>query len=74
MNEFVLNNELVIRLSFFIGVFAIMAIWELISPCRQLSVSKIVRWSNNLGLVILNSFVVRLLFPAAAVGVAVFCK
>ncbi|MEE8380200.1 MAG: sterol desaturase family protein [Gammaproteobacteria bacterium] len=72
LNEFILQNEPTIRLSFFLAIFAVMAIWELIAPRRALTVSKVVRWSNNLGLVFLNSFIVRLLFPAAAVGVAAF--
>jgi len=74
LNEFIMNNEVVIRLSFFLGVFAIMAIWEVIAPRRVLTVSKIMRWSNNLALVFLNTLVLRLLFPAAAVGVAVFAS
>ncbi len=72
INEFVMNNEVTIRLSFFLCVFAVMAIWELVAPRRALTVSKTVRWANNLGLVILNSFILRLLFPAAAVGMAAF--
>jgi sterol desaturase/sphingolipid hydroxylase (fatty acid hydroxylase superfamily) len=72
MNEFILQNEPAIRLGFFLGIFAVMAVWELIAPRRALTVSKVVRWSNNLGLVFLNSFVVRLIFPTAAVGVAAF--
>jgi sterol desaturase/sphingolipid hydroxylase (fatty acid hydroxylase superfamily) len=74
INEFVMNNEVTIRLSFFLGVFAVMAIWEFIAPRRALTVSKAVRWANNLGLVFLNSFIVRLLFPAAAVGMAAFAS
>ena len=74
INEFVMNNEVTIRLSFFLGVFAIMAAWELIAPRRVLTVSKAVRWANNLGLVFLNSFILRLLFPAAAVGMAAFAS
>ena len=70
-DEFILNYEVSIRLSFFLGVFALIAVWELLAPKRVLSVSKVVRWSNNLGLVFFNSFILRLLFPAAAVGVAV---
>ena len=70
VNEYIMSNEVTIRLSFFLGVFAVMAMWEFIAPRRALTVSKIVRWSNNLGLVFLNSFIVRLLFPAAAVGMA----
>ena len=74
IDEFVMNNEVTIRLSFFLGVFAIMAAWELIAPRRALTVSKAIRWANNLGLVFLNSFILRLLFPAAAVGMAAFAN
>ena len=71
--EFVTQNEVPIRLSFFFCVFVIMALWEIKAPKRVLIISKVYRWSNNLGLVVLNSVILRLLFPAAAVGVAVFC-
>lgn len=70
MNDWIMTNETILRLSFFIGVFAIMAIWEVLAPRRQLTVSRLLRWSNNLGLVFLNTLVLRFLFPAAAVGVA----
>lgn len=72
INDFVTDQELAIRLGFFFGIFAIMAVWELVAPRRALTVSKAVRWTNNLGLVLLNSLVLRLLFPAAAVGMAAF--
>ena len=72
INEFIMSNETVIRLSFFLGIFAVMALWEFIAPRRALTVSKIVRWTNNLGLVFLNTIILRLLFPAAAVGMAAF--
>jgi sterol desaturase/sphingolipid hydroxylase (fatty acid hydroxylase superfamily) len=71
-NEFVLNHELPIRLGFFFGVFAVMALWEVLAPRRRLHRPKTVRWANNLGLVFFNSFVLRLVFPAAAVGMAAF--
>ena len=73
-NEFILKNEIVIRTGFFFGIFAVMVIWELLAPRRALTVSKAVRWANNLGLVFFNSFVLRLLFPAAAVGMAAFAS
>ena len=72
MTDFVLANEVSIRLSFFFGIFALMAMWEWMAPRRILQVSKLLRWSNNLGLVFLNSVILRLLFPVAAVGVAAF--
>ncbi|MDX2506389.1 MAG: sterol desaturase family protein [Gammaproteobacteria bacterium] len=73
-NEFVLNNEVPIRLSFFFGIFIVMAAWEVYAPRRSLSLPKVARWLNNLGLVFFNSLLLRFLFPAAAVGVAVFAS
>lgn len=74
MTEFLINHELSIRLGFFFGVFAIIAAWEVLSPRRELSLSKGIRWANNIGLVILNTVILRLLFPAAAVGVALLAQ
>lgn len=74
INTFITNHEISIRLSFFFGVFIIMAIWEMVAPRRQLIVPKLLRWSNNLALVFLNSVLLRLLFPAAAVGMAFFAS
>jgi len=72
MNAFMLQHELAIRLVCFFGVFFSMSLWELVAPRRQLTVSKLLRWVNNLALVVLNSVLLRVLFPVAAVGVAVF--
>ena len=72
--EFLLANEKVIRMSFFFGMLVLIGLWELAAPKRALTISKSVRWINNLGLVFFNSFMLRVLFPAAAVGVAVFAS
>jgi sterol desaturase/sphingolipid hydroxylase (fatty acid hydroxylase superfamily) len=68
--QWILAHEAAIRLGFFLGVFALMAAWEIIAPRRVLSVPKTGRWASNLGLVVLNTVVLRLIFPAAAVGMA----
>lgn len=73
-DEFIVQNESTIRLSVFIGMLAIMGLWELFAPRRAPKVSKLLRWGNNLALVFLNSFLLRLVFPAAAVGMAVFAQ
>jgi sterol desaturase/sphingolipid hydroxylase (fatty acid hydroxylase superfamily) len=73
-NEWLLANEIGIRLGFFIGIFALMALWEIAAPRRALSVSKAGRWLNNIALVALNSLLLRLLFPAAAVGLAALAQ
>ncbi len=72
--DWILENELPIRLGFFFGIFAIMAAWELIAPRRALTVSKSFRWLSNISLVVLNSIILRLIFPAAAVGFAVLAQ
>ncbi len=72
MNAFMLQHELAIRLACFFCVFCSMSLWELTAPRRQPTVSKLLRWANNLVLVVLNSVLLRALFPAAAVGVAAF--
>jgi sterol desaturase/sphingolipid hydroxylase (fatty acid hydroxylase superfamily) len=72
LDTWIMSHEPGIRLGFFFGVFALIALWEVLSPRRRLTVPKAVRWANNLGLVFLNTLVLRLLFPAAAVGMAAF--
>ena len=70
MNEWVTNNETTIRLSAFFGVFLIMALWEVAAPRRRLTVSKSKRWLSNIGIVFLNSFLLRVLFSSAALATA----
>ena len=68
--QFVIGNEPLIRVGFFAGVFALVALWELASPRRVLQLPRAQRWASNLGIVLLNTVIVRLLFPTAAVGMA----
>ena len=58
-------HEILIRGACFVAVFALIAIWEFRAPTRTLLLSKRLRWANNLGLVALNTVLIRLLFPAA---------
>jgi hypothetical protein len=71
--QFVLGHEPAIRLGFFVGVFTLVALWEVLCARRVLTLSRTLRWSSNLGLVVLNTVLLRLLFPVAAVGLAAFC-
>jgi sterol desaturase/sphingolipid hydroxylase (fatty acid hydroxylase superfamily) len=63
-------TEALVRTGFFVGIFALMAVWEGLAPLRQRAVSRGLRWSNNLALVMLDSLIVRLVFPVTAVGFA----
>jgi len=73
-SSWLLNNEVQVRLAFFFAIFAVMEIWEMLAPRRELTVPKAVRWINNLGLVFLNSLALRLVFPAAVVSVAALAQ
>ena len=72
IDSWIISHELSIRFGFFVVVFGLVALWEVQAPRRKLTVPKGVRWANNLGLVVLNTLILRLLFPAAAVGMAIF--
>jgi sterol desaturase/sphingolipid hydroxylase (fatty acid hydroxylase superfamily) len=72
MENTILQYEPAIRMAAFLGVLSLVALAEIIAPRRALTVSKLRRWASNLGIVFLNSALVRLIFPVAAAGFAAF--
>lgn len=68
------SAEPLIRLSTFAGVFALMAVWEVLAPRRAQAVGRASRWPSNLGVVIIDTLALRILFPTAAVGVALLAQ
>jgi sterol desaturase/sphingolipid hydroxylase (fatty acid hydroxylase superfamily) len=70
MAETILLDEPYIRLAAFGGIFALMAIWELFLPRRRQPPSRHLRWPSNLGIVVLDTLLVRIVFPMTAVGLA----
>ena len=74
MSEFISTNESAIRLGFFLGILALVALWELAMPRRVLTQPRRLRWSGNLGIVALNTVVVRFLVPVAPVTLAVMAE
>ncbi len=72
MDALLLTNEVPVRLGSFLGIFAVMATWELAAPRRASREQKVLRWTNNLALTALNSVLVRAILPLAAIGVAGF--
>ncbi len=63
-------HESLLRIGFFVGILAVVAAWEVVLPRRPLTVNKAGRWFNNFGIIVIDSLLVRLLFPVAALGVA----
>jgi sterol desaturase/sphingolipid hydroxylase (fatty acid hydroxylase superfamily) len=74
MNEILLMNEPLIRISAFLGILVAMAVWEVLAPRRQRELPRILRWTNNLGMVVIDTVLVRLTFPIVAVGIALLAQ
>lgn len=74
MAEAFIAYEWAIRLVGFAGVFVAMALWEVGLPRRKLTVGRRRRWPGNLGIVAIDTVIVRAFLPTAAVGVALVCE
>ena len=74
MRNILFAYEPYIRLCAFAGVFIAMAVWEFIRPRRKQAIGRGWRWPNNLGIVIVDTLLVRILFPTTAVGLAMFAE
>lgn len=71
---FVIDHEVPIRLGFFFGILAAMALWEVLTPRRPLTAPKGVRWFTNLTITVGNSALLRAVFPASAAGAAMWAQ
>jgi len=71
--DFIINNENNIRLLCFIGFLLLFYIFELFFPIFKRSKSSYKRWFVNLSLVLIDTFLLRLIFPILAVGFAIIC-
>lgn len=73
-----LASEAAFRLAAFVAIFAAMAVFELASPRLErpemAGARKTRRWVTNLSVVLISSVVLRVVFPAAAVGAAMWAE
>ena len=74
MSHILLANEPLIRLAAFAGVFVVMAAWEILAPRRGQKLGRGGRWPGNFGVVVLDTVLVRLVFPTTAVGLALLAE
>jgi sterol desaturase/sphingolipid hydroxylase (fatty acid hydroxylase superfamily) len=65
-----MNGEMAIRLAAFVAVLTVMALYETVAPRRKRSYSRLRRWPSNLGVVVLDTALLRILLPGGAVGLA----
>jgi sterol desaturase/sphingolipid hydroxylase (fatty acid hydroxylase superfamily) len=62
--------EPLVRLAAFAGVFAAVAAWELAAPRRRQAIGRAARWPHNLGLLLVDAALVRVIAPGAVIAVA----
>lgn len=74
MTDSILVYEGLIRLGFFLGIFAVMASWEGRAPRRAASFSRLQRWPSHLAIAGLNALLLRIVLPSTAVGVALLVE
>jgi sterol desaturase/sphingolipid hydroxylase (fatty acid hydroxylase superfamily) len=74
MSETILAAAPTIRLAAFLGVLATMALWEVAAPRRRRDIPRVIRWTNYLALVVVDTVILRLSFPIIAVGLAVMAE
>ncbi len=72
MTDFITDNEGMLRMGVFISILLLMMAAETMLPRKARVQKRTKRWISNMLLVVMDSLVVRLLFPIAAVGMASF--
>lgn len=65
-----MTPETAARLGFFAGTLSFMTLWELLSPKRAFKVPRKWRWRSNLGMLGLNTLLLRLAMPILAFDMA----
>jgi len=72
--DLIYKYETIFRLLLFVSTFSFLAFWELRIPKRTLTQIKYKRWLSNIALVVCSTIGVRLLLPAALIGVAYYAE
>lgn len=66
--------EPLIRLGVFVAVLSLLMAGELLAPRRRLKIRRWQRWPGNIGVVVTDAVLLRILFPTAAVGLALVAE
>jgi sterol desaturase/sphingolipid hydroxylase (fatty acid hydroxylase superfamily) len=74
MSETILVQEPMLRIGVFLAVLLAMAVWEVAAPRRRQEIPRVIRWTNNLALVVVDTLILRLSFPILAVGLALIAE
>lgn len=74
MAEQLVNSADQYRFGIFVAILILMAVLEFFLPRRSVKANRSLRWTSNLGIVILDSIVVRVLIPTTTIAVALYAE
>ena len=69
-----MDHEITIRLIFFFGIFLLLSLGELWNPRRARVTARRGRWFNNLTIMVMDTLLVRFLFPLVPVTMALLAR
>lgn len=69
-----MNQEALLRLTIFLCVVLALALWEVLAPRLPRPAERRLRWPGNLGLVVVSTLLIRLVFPILPVGLAALAQ
>ena len=67
-------NNLQIRLCVFMAVALILIFLEFFFAYRRRNLSRFLRWPSNIALVVIDTFLVKLLLPAGLMSIAIWAN
>ena len=70
MADLAATYEPILRLAAFLGIFALVALWEAAAPRRKRQFPRSARWPHNIALLFVDVVAVRIVAPGAAIAVA----
>ncbi|MEO8159223.1 MAG: sterol desaturase family protein [Betaproteobacteria bacterium] len=71
-SSYLIEHEVLLRVSLFVVTLAIMAGWERVAPARVPRESWRRRWRTNIGAAAFNTLLLRVALPTTAIGMAEF--
>ena len=72
--EALLESEHPLRLSVFASAFIAIAAWELVAPRRVQTQTRRQRWPGNLGILLVDAILLRLVLPGVTVGFSLLAE
>jgi len=66
--------SVILRIEIIFIIFCIMALWEFLSPRRQLHINKKKRWVINFSLAIIEQIILKVILPFTAVSMALYTQ